>query len=112
MTDPRPWHASYAPGVPISLEPYPNASVYSLLQNAVAGFPKRPALAFFGAKMTYEALLGEVERFSAVLASLGVHAGDRVGLDPAELPRVRDRVVRVPADRRRRGGQQPPLHRA
>jgi long-chain acyl-CoA synthetase len=80
MTDPRPWHASYAPDVPISLEPYPNASVFSLLQNATAGFPTRPALAFFGAKMSYQALLGEVERFSAVLAGLGVHAGDRVGL--------------------------------
>lgn len=80
MTDPRPWHASYAPDVPISLEPYPNASVFSLLQNATSGFPKRPALAFFGMKMSYEVLLGEVERFSAVLVSLGIHPGDRVGL--------------------------------
>jgi len=80
MTDPRPWHASYPPDVPITLEPYPDSSVFSLLQNAVAGFPKRPALAFFGMKMSYEVLLDEVERFSAVLVGLGIHGGDRVGL--------------------------------
>ncbi len=80
MTDPRPWHASYPPGIPVTLEPYPEESVFSLLRNAAAGFPQRPALAFFGAKISYAALLRDVERFSAVLAGLGVHAGDRVGL--------------------------------
>ena len=49
-------------------------SVFALLRNAAAGFPGRPALAFFGAHMSYAKLLAEVERFSAVLAGLGVHA--------------------------------------
>jgi long-chain acyl-CoA synthetase len=80
MTETRPWHASYPPGIPSSLEPYPDGSVFSLLRNAAAGFPQRPALAFFGAHITYASLLADVERFSAVLAGLGVHAGDRVGL--------------------------------
>ena len=80
MTDPRTWFASYPPDVPRSLEPYPKESVFALLQSAVAGFPDRPALAFFGAHMTYAKLLAEVERFSAVLAGLGVRRGDRVGM--------------------------------
>lgn len=80
MTDPRPWHASYPPDVPVSLEPYPEESVFALLQSAAAGFPKRPALAFFGRHLSYEQLLREVERCSAVLAGLGVRRGDRVGL--------------------------------
>jgi long-chain acyl-CoA synthetase len=80
MTETRPWHASYPPGIPTSLEPYPDGSVFSLLRNAAAGFPQRPALAFFGAHISYASLLADVERFSAVLAGLGVHAGDRVGL--------------------------------
>jgi long-chain acyl-CoA synthetase len=54
--------------------------VFTLLRNAVAGFPDRPALAFFGARMSYARLLQEVERFSAVLSGLGVRKGDRVGL--------------------------------
>ena len=80
MTDERAWLRSYPSDVPHSLAPYPKESLYSLLRNAVAGFPDRPALAFFGAHMTYAKLLSEVERFSAVLAGLGVHQGDRVGL--------------------------------
>ena len=75
MTDERAWFASYPPDVPHSLAPYPKESLYALLRNAAAGFPDRPALAFFGAQMTYAKLLNEVERFSAVLAGLGVQAG-------------------------------------
>ena len=58
----------------------PRESVFALLQNAAAGFPDRPALAFFGRHLSYGWLLKEVERFSAVLAGLGVQKGDRVGL--------------------------------
>ncbi len=76
----RPWFDSYPPGMPHSLEPFPKGSVFALLRNAAAGFPDRPALAFFGARMSYAKLLAEVERFSAVLMGLGVHAGDRVGM--------------------------------
>jgi len=80
MTDERPWHATYPPDIPASLAPYPRESVFGLLQNAAAGFPDRPALAFFGRHLTYGWLLKEVERFSAVLVGLGVQKGDRVGL--------------------------------
>jgi len=80
MTDHRPWFDSYPPDVPHSLAPFPEESVYTLLRNAVAGFPDKPALAFFGAHMSYARLLSEVERFSAVLAGLGVRPGDRVGM--------------------------------
>jgi long-chain acyl-CoA synthetase len=66
--------------MPHSLAPYPRESVFSLLRSAAAGFPDKPALAFFGARMTYAKLLSEVERFSAVLAGLGVRQGDRVGM--------------------------------
>ncbi len=80
MTDERPWHATYPPDIPASLAPYPRESVFTLLQNAAAGFPARPAFAFFGRHLSYGWLLKEVERFSAVLAGLGVQKGDRVGL--------------------------------
>jgi long-chain acyl-CoA synthetase len=79
MTGHRPWFAHYPPDVPHTLEPYPAESLFSLLQNAAAGFAHRPALAFFGRRLTYADLLAEVERFSAVLAGLGVRKGDRVG---------------------------------
>jgi long-chain acyl-CoA synthetase len=80
MSGSRPWLDRYPPDVPASLEPYPAASLFSLLQNAAAGFGRQTAIAFFGRHISYQQLLVEVERFSAVLAGLGVHKGDRVGL--------------------------------
>ncbi|MFI5053859.1 MAG: long-chain fatty acid--CoA ligase [Acidimicrobiia bacterium] len=80
MTEHRPWFATWRAGVPKTLEPYPKVSVYSLLVDSAAGFPDSTALAFLGKHVSYRDLLAEVERFSAVLAGLGVRKGDRVGL--------------------------------
>ena len=80
MTEHRPWFASYPEGVPATLEPYPEKSLYSLLEEAAERFGDRPALAFFGKHVTYAELKRQVERFSAGLGSLGVGKGDRLGL--------------------------------
>jgi long-chain acyl-CoA synthetase len=80
MTEHRPWFASWPPGVPKTAAPYPMVSVFSLLADAAAEFPDSVALAFLGKHVTYRGLLAEVERFSAVLAGLGVKKGERVGL--------------------------------
>jgi long-chain acyl-CoA synthetase len=80
MTDHRPWFRTWRTGVPKTVEPFPEANVFSLLSDAAAGFPDRPALAFFGKHVSYAELLTETERFSAVLAGMGVRKGDRVGL--------------------------------
>ncbi|MFL5767198.1 MAG: long-chain-fatty-acid--CoA ligase [Actinomycetota bacterium] len=80
MTDHRPWLASYPSDVPPTLEPYPEASVFSMLERSASVWPDNVAIAFLGKHLTYRELLREVERFSAVLASLGVSRGDRVGL--------------------------------
>ena len=85
MTD-RPWLASYPPGVPQSLEPFPEVSLYSFLEEAARRHPAAPAISFWlpgapmGQTMSYERLLQQVEQFSRVLTSLGVRKGDRVGL--------------------------------
>jgi long-chain acyl-CoA synthetase len=80
MTSHRPWFEHYAPGVPKTLEPYPEISVFSMLESSARRFPSRPSMAWFGRHMSYAFLLREVERFSAVLARLGVKRGNRVGL--------------------------------
>src|SRR3954464_13990794 len=80
MTDHRPWLASYPSDVPHTLEPYPQASVFSMLERSASVWPDNVAIAFLGKHLTYRELLREVERFSAVLASLGVSRGDRVGV--------------------------------
>ena len=80
MTSHRPWFASYPPDVPKTLEPYPEESVFTMLEASARRFPDRPALAWFGKHMSYGGLLAEVERCSAMLAGLGVTKGDRVAL--------------------------------
>jgi long-chain acyl-CoA synthetase len=80
MTHQRPWLASYPSDVPHTLEPYPEASVFSMLERSASVWPDNTAIAFLGKHLSYRELLHEVERFSAVLASLGVGRGDRVGL--------------------------------
>jgi long-chain acyl-CoA synthetase len=75
----RPWLSSYPEEVPESLEPYPERSVYSILEESAQRFPSAPAVAFFGKRLTYQELLGEAEQFARVLASMGVQKGDRVG---------------------------------
>ena len=72
MTEHRPWFATWRPGVPKTLEPYPRVSVYSLLTDTASEFPDSIALAFLGKHVTFRELLADVERFSAVLAGLGV----------------------------------------
>jgi long-chain acyl-CoA synthetase len=76
MEDRRPWLRSYAPNVPHSLEPYPVESVFAMLEASARRFPDRPALAWFGRRLTFKELLAEV----AMLAGLGVAKGDRVAL--------------------------------
>ena len=78
MTEHRPWFSSYPKGIPRSLEPYPEVSVFSLLEGAARRFPDRPATAWFGARMSYRELLAAAERFSAVLDEMDVVKGDRV----------------------------------
>jgi long-chain acyl-CoA synthetase len=86
MSEHRPWYASYPDGVPTTLEPYPETSLYSILESAARRHPEGPAIAFWlpgapmGKTLTYRELLAQVEQFSRVLASLGVQRGDRVGL--------------------------------
>jgi long-chain acyl-CoA synthetase len=80
MTDHRPWFRVWRAGVPKTVAPFPHQSVFHLLADSAAGFPDSTAIAFLGKHLTYRELLREVERFSAVLAGLGVQRGDRVGL--------------------------------
>jgi long-chain acyl-CoA synthetase len=86
MTRHRAWLTSYPPDVPKTLEPYPEVSLYSHLEDAVRRFPGAPAVAFWvpgapaGKTISYAELMRQVDRFSGVLAHLGVRKGDRVGL--------------------------------
>jgi long-chain acyl-CoA synthetase len=86
MSAERPWLDAYPADVPLSLAPYPDENVFSMLESAARRFPDRPGFAWFGAHMRYDELLREVERCSAMLAGLGVRKGDRVAMIMPNCP--------------------------
>jgi len=86
MTEHRPWFQSYPPGVPHTLEPYPDISVFGMLETSARKHPDAVAIRWFGRTMRFADLLREVERCSAALASLGVGRGDRVALVMPNCP--------------------------
>jgi long-chain acyl-CoA synthetase len=75
-----PWLDHYDPGIPVSLEPYPDRTLLEYLSDTARQWPDRPALLFKGAKVTYGQLERLSDRFAAALAELGVRPGDRVAL--------------------------------
>ncbi|WP_282836534.1 long-chain-fatty-acid--CoA ligase [Microbacterium flavum] len=75
----RPWLASYADGVPAEIEPV-TQTLAQMLDDAVATYPRRPALEFFGAVTSYARLGDQVARAAEGLRRLGVGPGDRVAL--------------------------------
>jgi long-chain acyl-CoA synthetase len=74
------WLEHYDPGVPASLEPYPDKSLGDYLAETARDYPNKPALLFSGAKLTY----GQLEHLSndlgAAFIALGVRPGQRVAL--------------------------------
>jgi len=83
--EPRPWHRHYDWDVPTTIR-YPRVSVCDLLQRPVANFPDKPALDFFGTKMTFWEVRTLSVRLANALGALGVAKGDRVGLHLPNCP--------------------------
>ncbi|KQS08788.1 long-chain fatty acid--CoA ligase [Curtobacterium sp. Leaf183] len=86
---PRPWLASYAPGVPHDIEE-PSGSLVDLVEQSAKRFPKKVALEFFKRTTTYAELEDQIARAANGLRKLGVVAGDRVAL---VLPNCPQHVV-------------------
>ncbi len=86
MTSHRAWFRTYPPDAPRTLEPYPRISVFGMLEASARKYPRAPAIAWFGRKLTFSELLSETERCSAALAGLGVGRGDRVALVMPNCP--------------------------
>ena len=86
---PRPWLASYAPGVPHDIE-LPEGSLFDLVEHSIREFPDNVALEFFGATTTYSELGEQISRAAEGLRLLGVSKGDPVAL---VLPNAPQHIV-------------------
>ncbi|WP_119698464.1 long-chain-fatty-acid--CoA ligase [Microbacterium halotolerans] len=76
---PRPWTASYAPGVPEDLDEM-TGSLMDLVRTSAREHPDAPALQFFGRVTSYRELSAAIDRAAAGLHSLGVRKGDPVAI--------------------------------
>lgn len=85
----RPWTKTYDPGIPKSLEPYPDVSVHSFLQEATKKNPNKvalissahlPLLGRVSSGLSYQELNSLSDALAAGLVDMGLKKGDRVAL--------------------------------
>ncbi|MCO7204505.1 long-chain-fatty-acid--CoA ligase [Microbacterium sp. CnD16-F] len=85
LNETRAWNRFYAAGTPVDIEPV-TGSLVDLLEQRVAQYGERDAIAFFGRAVTYDELGSRVARVTEGLRKLGVGAGDRVALIMPNAP--------------------------
>jgi long-chain acyl-CoA synthetase len=81
------WHRFYDEGVPFDIDP-PQDPIFACLERSAQAFPHMTATEFIGARLTYQQLADQVERFAASLSQLGVEPGDRVAIMLPNCPQT------------------------
>ncbi|HNS52826.1 MAG TPA: AMP-binding protein [Anaerolineae bacterium] len=84
----RPWFKSYDPGVPFTLQPYPERTLVDVVGDTVSERPDHIAMYFKGNRMTYAELERLANAFAAALLELGVQKGERVALVMPNCPQT------------------------
>src|SRR6266849_4771560 len=80
-----PWLQNYDSGVPEQI-PLPEQLLHDMLSNAAREFPDRPAIIFFGQKISYRELDLLSNRFAHALQEAGIQVGDRVAIMLPNVP--------------------------
>lgn len=80
MTTPKPWLKFYDPGLPHTLQPYPNKTLLDVLDDTVHQRPQHEAMIFKGRSFTASQLEQLSDTFARALISIGVTAGERVAM--------------------------------
>jgi len=81
----KPWLLHYDPGVPAHLV-YPAVPVFHFLDEAARLCPERVCLIFQGETTTYREVSDQTDRLAALLRSLGIRKGERVGICMPNCP--------------------------
>lgn len=76
----KPWLQQYEPGLPHTLEPYPQCTLLDVMSDTARQRPQHTALIFKGARINYAQLDQLTNAFAAALVAQGVQKGDRVAL--------------------------------
>jgi len=81
----KPWLKSYPEEVPAQID-IPEISVPDLFAQIVEKYGSRPALIFYGKKITYRELQELVDRMATAFADMGIGKGDTVALHLLNSP--------------------------
>lgn len=81
----KPWLKYYPQGVPAEVD-IPDTSIPALFDQIAGKYGRRPALIFYGKKITYSELKELVDRMATALADFGVKKGDTVALHLLNCP--------------------------
>jgi long-chain acyl-CoA synthetase len=76
----KPWLNRYDPGVPLTLTPYPEKTLFDIVADNARERPNHPALYFKGATLSWARLDHLSDIFAAVLVEQGFQKGDRLAL--------------------------------
>lgn len=79
------WLKYYDEKAPATIR-YPESTLYRLFRLSVEKNPSGTATLFYGARVAYQELKKQVDRFAAALQSLGIEKGDRVAVILPNLP--------------------------
>lgn len=83
----RPWLKAYGRDIPTTV-PIPRQPLHSFLESAAEWLPKRVAVSFFGARLTYAQLNRQANQFAHVLHGLGLDHDDRVMILLPNMPEL------------------------
>lgn len=83
----RPWLKAYGRDIPTTV-PIPRQPLHSFLESAAEWLPKRVAVSFFGARLTYAQLNRQANQFAHVLHGLGLDHNDRVMILLPNMPEL------------------------
>lgn len=81
------WLKSYAKGVPANLN-YAEQTMPEVLTNTAGKFHNRPALAFFGARLSFEKLEKQVNQLANGLLHMGIKPKDKVAILLPNMPQT------------------------
>jgi long-chain acyl-CoA synthetase len=83
----RVWLGQYGPHTRPTV-PIPRQPLHRFLESAADWFPKKTAIIFYGARLTYKQLEEMVNQFAHALHGLGVQPGDRVMVVLPNVPQL------------------------
>lgn len=76
----KPWFRSYDPGMPYTLQPYPERTLLEVVRETIQLRPQHTALIFKERRMSYAELEQLSNAFGTALVNLGVLKGERLAL--------------------------------